>query len=81
MTDADLTVGSGCNQQITFNGPVSARSIYLYRTLSAGPADNPATPAEIFNLRASNFLSAFGDPTGGNPTATTDRITQLPPRF
>jgi len=83
MTTAALTVDRyGCDNPLRFNGPVAARTIYLYRTMAAsGPTDNPATPAEVFNLRAINFLSAFGNPTGGNPRANTDRITQLPPRF
>jgi len=81
MTTAALTIDR-CDNALRFNGPVAARTIYLYRTMAAsGPTDDPATPAETFNLRASNFLSAFGNPTGGNPRANTDRITQLPPRF
>lgn len=76
--DVSLSATS-CNQPLRFNGPVIADSIYLYRTTNSGNSTN--TAAEIFNLRADSFLSAYAGGGSTNPVATTDTITELPPRF
>lgn len=40
-----------------------------------------SAPAEVFNLRPDAFLSSFAGTNIRNPVATTDKITELPPRF
>jgi len=40
-----------------------------------------SAPAEVFNLRPDIFLSSFAGASTGNPVATTDKVTELPPRF
>ena len=40
-----------------------------------------SAPAEVFNLRPDVFLSSFAGASTGNPVATTDKVTELPPRF
>lgn len=68
----------GCGSPLKFNAPVIADRIFLYRTYDQRDG---ATAAETFNLRADNFLSSY---VGGGtelPVATTDSVTELPPRF
>ncbi|MES2876549.1 MAG: hypothetical protein V4678_03710 [Patescibacteria group bacterium] len=71
--------GSGgiCTRQLKFNGPVLANDIYLYRTFDTREGE----PAEIFNLRADAYLSAMSGGGTSKPVATTDFVTELPPRF
>jgi len=66
-----------CDTQLKFNGPVIAPKIYLYRTYDS--SDGGA--AEIFNLRASNFLSSFVGTGIDDPIASTDSIQETSPRF
>lgn len=40
-----------------------------------------SAPAEVFNLRPDIYLSSFSGMKTRHPVATTDRITELPPRF
>ena len=67
-----------CGSPLKFNSPVIADQIYLYRT-----ADNRegTVAAETFNVRADNFLSSYVGGGPAQPVATTDSITELPPRF
>jgi hypothetical protein len=78
LRNAGLDTGK-CNPSapLIFNGPVIAKQIYLYRTYVA----TGDIPAEIFNLRADNFLSSYVGGGSNNPVATTDLVTELPPRF
>lgn len=78
MENANLHSGM-CDKQLVFNGPVIANQIYLYRTYNQVPSD-PEEPAEKFNLRSDVYLSSFSGNTT-IPVATTDLITELPPRF
>lgn len=78
MNEPDLLDRDTCDEQIQFNSPVMASEIYLYRTHGA-TGNAPARAAEVFNLRADAFLSTYsGD---SDAVATTDAITELPPRF
>ncbi len=75
---AQSGAGGICTQQLRFNGPVMASKIFLYRTFD----DRNGEPAEIFNLRADAYLSALSSDDGTlKPVATTDFVTELPPRF
>jgi hypothetical protein len=67
-----------CDNELRFNSPVIANEVYLYRTTR--PGANGA-PAEIFNLRADAFLSSLSGGSSSRPVATTDMVTELPPRF
>ncbi len=77
-----------CGTQLRFNGPVYAGKIYLFRT--AGSTLDGASneekknsmnkSAEVFNLRPDAHLSSFGSGSG-TPVATTDYVSELPPRF
>lgn len=65
-----------CDRPLKFNSAVYVNKLYLYRT--AG--NNYPDAAETFNLRGDVFMSAVG--AGANDSvATTDVITELPPRF
>ena len=70
-------VGGICTNQLTFNGPVVTDKIYLYRTFDNQGGD----AAEIFNLRPDAFLSSAAGGGTTKPVATTDIVTELPPRF
>lgn len=77
FTTAGLLDSTRCGNKLVFNGPVIADKIYLYRTYDTAAGD----AAEVFNLRADNFLSSY---VGGGPTepiARTDSIVEMPPRF
>ena len=63
-----------CDNPLMFNAPVVANQIYLYRTNNNGRA-------ETFNLRPDAFLSSLSGNKSGQPVATTESITELPPRF
>ncbi len=68
-----------CNLSLKFNGPVISDSIYLMRTTAPTATDD--NPAETFNLRSDAFLSSMVGGGGEDPVATTDQITDVPPRF
>lgn len=72
-----LLSSAKCSTQLKFNGPVIAPKIYMYRTFDR--ADGSA--AEVFNLRASNFLSSFVGTGIDEPIASTDSIQETAPRF
>lgn len=71
---------TNCNRQLTVNGPVIARHLYLYRTANAGTDANAAEPAEVFNLRPDAYLWAtnYSQKAGRLQTVTSK---ELPPRF
>lgn len=69
-----------CNQQLTVNGPVMAKKLYLLRTGGSGPADESGDPAEIFNLRSDAYLWASAR-AAGNGRVQTVYTTELPPRL
>lgn len=77
-----------CGTQLRFNGPVYAGKIYLFRTAGStldGASDEEKKnsmnkSAEVFNLRPDAHLSSFGSGSG-TPVATTDYVSELPPRF
>jgi hypothetical protein len=77
MGTANLLDSTKCGNQLVFNGPVIANKLYAYRTHDSATGD----PAEIFNLNASNWLSAFTGSAASRPVARTDIVTELPPRF
>ena len=68
-----------CDKSLTFNGPVIAKNAYLYRTAGNGKSSN--NHAEVFNLRPDAFLSAYAGGGTATPVASTDAITEVPPRF
>jgi len=68
-----------CPNPLRFNGPVVANELYPYRTTNSG--NDTDTVGETFNLRADAFLSAFAGGGINNPVASTDMVTDLPPRF
>ncbi len=76
FTDDGLLDTTTCDRQLTFNSPVIAKKIYLYRTAGA----NEDGAAEVFNLRGDVYLSSLSG-TNTQPVATTDVIIELPPRF
>jgi hypothetical protein len=80
MDTPDLLDRDTCKNQVVFNSPVMASEIYLYRT-HGSTANAPAKAAEVFNLRADSFLSTYAGGSGVKAVATTDAITELPPRF
>ena len=49
-----------CNQRLDINGLVFAKNLYLNRTAGAGNGSASIDPAEVFNLRADNYLWAYG---------------------
>ena len=66
-----------CGNKLQFNGAVVADKLYLYRTF-----DNVnGEPAETFNLRASNILSSYVGRGPAKPIATTNSVSETPPRF
>lgn len=69
-----------CANQLTVNGPVAARKLYLYRTAGSGTGGRSAEAAEVFNLRPDAYLWAtnFNANGGRLQTAATE---ELPPRF
>lgn len=69
-----------CTVQLTVNGPVIAKTLYLYRTAGAGTGLASGDPAEVFNLRPDAYLwAAYYNSTAGRvPTVNT---RELPPRF
>lgn len=77
MGTANLLKTNTCNTQLVLNGPVIANSLYAYRTYDTAAAD----PAEVFNLRANGFLAAYAGNNSPRPVASTDIVTELPPRF
>ena len=66
--DSGINPDAYCEESDCGNGPNGRKS-----ALSA--------PAEVFNLRPDVFLSSFAGASTGNPVATTDKVTELPPRF
>lgn len=69
-----------CNQQLTVNGPVIAKQLWLRRTAGSGTGTSSNDPAEIFNLRADAYLWALSRATKGDRIQTV-LMTGLPPRF
>ena len=68
-----------CQNSLRFNSPVVANQLYPYRTTNT--ADDSDVAAEIFNLRADVFLSSYAGGGIDNPVASTDLVTDVPPRF
>jgi len=61
--------------------PVIDSNDYCEGTTCGGTRYALSAPAEVFNLRPDVFLSSFSGKVNGVPVATTDKITELPPRF
>lgn len=66
---------NSCQTALQFNSPVYVKQLYLFRT-----GGNNTNAAETFNMRGDVFMAAFGARVD-MPAATTDVITELPPRF
>lgn len=71
---------SVCNQRLTVNGPVMARTIQLYRTTGDVKTPGIGQAAEVFNLRADAYLWAAAQNLAV-PRVTTQSTAELPPRF
>ena len=85
---------NSCNQQLTFNGPVIARYLHLYRTYGGGSNstvwsvhDNNnnnkgivAAPAEIFNIGPETYLWSYQQATRYSQAFTTYQ-RELPVRY
>lgn len=73
---------SDCNTRLYVNGLVQAKSLLLWRTGGADLTnlEDAKVPAETFNLRPDQILSAYGD---GATQATPRQAYQidLPPRY
>lgn len=71
-----------CNQQLTVNGAVKARSLDLHRTFGSegGTPEERQRPAEVFNLQSEVYLRNALNMTS-QTTITTDSVRELPPRF
>ncbi len=71
-----------CNQQLTINGPVMAKSLKLYRTFGGGYDDsaNLASPAEIFKLGPESYMWAYNQASRYSQ-ATTTYSRELAPRY
>lgn len=67
-----------CDKQLTINGPILARNLYLRRTY--GDAANPGTPAEILNLRPDVYLYGFSK-TRNTGSIRTMYVKELAPRL
>lgn len=71
----NLLRANSCSNALQFNSPVYVHQLYLFRT-----GGNNTNAAETFNMRGDVFMAAFGARVD-TPVATTDVITELPPRF
>ncbi len=71
-----------CSKQLTVNGPVMAKQLFLKRTAGAQGNDDSArdTAAEKFNLRADAYLWAYSISSNERRVITT-YTTELSPRF
>lgn len=69
-----------CSNQLTVNGPVSARQLLLYRTAGAGTGANAGDPAEVFNLRPDAYMWAMNY-QADSARVQTVYTQELPPRF
>ena len=81
-----LTINK-CKDQLTVNGPVMAKQLWLRRTYGSGVGPDlgtgavySGTPAEIFNLRADAYLWSVAR-ASSNGHIQTVYSTELPPRF
>ncbi len=77
--DANLSVNI-CNQPLTVNGPVMARTLLLRRTAGSESGNSSGDPAEVFNLRPDAYLWAVARALETS-RAQTVYTTELPPRF
>ena len=71
---------NNCNAVLTFNGPVMANQIQLWRTAGSGPGTLSGNPAEIFNLRPDAYLFGITQSSKSGRLQTVYEL-ELPPRF
>ena len=71
---------NNCNQQLTFNGPVMANQVQLWRTAGSNSNDASGDPAEVFNLRPDAYLWGIAQ---SSQSSRLDTVYQheLPPRY
>lgn len=67
-----------CQDRLTVNGPVMAKTLWLRRTAGAGA--NGTDPAEVFNLRPDAYLWLYARASTSGRVQIVD-IKELPPRF
>jgi hypothetical protein len=77
---ADLKINGTCSNGLTVNGALIANALRFQRTAGGGAAAETTTPAEMVNYQPNLFLTPF---IGANENGvwTTDRVTELPPRY
>lgn len=74
---------AACSNQLTFNGPVLAKTLTLNRTHGSDvvAGQQKSTPAEIFNYRADDYLWAYAQAGRYDSSWTETYIRELPPRY
>jgi hypothetical protein len=76
---ADITIAQ-CNNPLTFNGPVMAKEVQLWRTGGSEKGAASGDPAEIFNLRPDAYLWGIAQ---GSKSGRLESVyeRELPPRY
>lgn len=69
-----------CGSQLTINGPIIAKELWLRRTSGAETVTDQHQPAEIVNFRPDAYLWAMQE-TRKNGSITTGMTYEIPPRF
>jgi hypothetical protein len=69
-----------CDKQLTINGPVMSKKLFLQRTAGSGTDTASGDPAEVLNLRTDAYLWAIGR-SGGAGGIQTISTHELAPRF
>jgi uncharacterized repeat protein (TIGR01451 family) len=79
LTGAAKLSDKECDKQLTINGPIMAKHLWLRRTFGTLTGDL-GTPAEIINLRPDAYLWARAQ-VGSQGRLQTVYTTELPPRL
>lgn len=69
-----------CDKQLTINGPVMSKKLFLQRTAGSGTDTASGDPAEVLNLRTDAYLWAISR-SGGAGGIQTISTHELAPRF
>jgi len=80
LTGSERLTSNKCNNQLTVNGPVMAKQLWLRRTGGSGSGAASGDPAEVFNLRPDAYMWANLH-SGSNNRVQTVYSTELPPRL
>lgn len=69
-----------CDKQLTINGPIMSKKLFLQRTAGSGTDTASGDPAEVLNLRTDAYLWAISR-SGGAGGIQTISTSELAPRF